>query len=41
MAAEMLLTSQRMTPAVLLDHGFAFAHPDVDSALRWALERSR
>lgn len=39
-AAE-ALASQRVRPAVLLRAGFTFQHPDVDSALRAALDRSR
>jgi len=30
---EALLASQRVVPTVLLAHGFAFAHPDIDGAL--------
>jgi hypothetical protein len=37
--AEDVLTGQRAVPAVLTDAGFLFDHPDVESALRWALDR--
>jgi len=33
MAQGLLLSSQRMQPAILEAAGFAFAHPDLDSAL--------
>lgn len=39
MAEEALLQGQRVLPARLLDAGFAFAYPDLDSALERALER--
>jgi uncharacterized protein (TIGR01777 family) len=35
--AEGALTGQRALPAVLQGAGFEFDHPDIDSALRWAL----
>jgi uncharacterized protein len=37
--AEDALTGQRAVPAKLLDAGFTHQHPDVASALRWALGR--
>ena len=37
--AEDVLTGQNAVPAVLTDAGFDFRHPDVESALRWALDR--
>jgi uncharacterized protein (TIGR01777 family) len=37
MADELLLASQRVLPKVLLDSGFTFAHPNGESALKWAL----
>jgi hypothetical protein len=37
--ADDVLTGQRAVPAVLTDAGFRFDHPDVESALRWALDR--
>ncbi len=36
MAEEMILFSQRVTPAVLTDNDFTFTHPDVESALEYA-----
>lgn len=39
MTAEMLLGGQRVVPGTLLAAGFTFAHADVESALRHALER--
>ena len=30
-----VLASQRMVPRTLLDAGFSFRHPDVDSAAEW------
>ncbi|HEV7823787.1 MAG TPA: TIGR01777 family oxidoreductase [Mycobacteriales bacterium] len=36
LADEGALVSIRAVPRVLTDHGFTFAHPDIDSALRWA-----
>lgn len=33
MADEMLLASQRVQPAVALDHGFTFRHPELQSAV--------
>jgi uncharacterized protein (TIGR01777 family) len=38
MADEALLTGQRALPAHLLDAGFAFEYPEIDSALARALE---
>lgn len=37
--AEDVLTGQRATPAALTSAGFTFQHTDLDSALRWALQR--
>jgi uncharacterized protein (TIGR01777 family) len=37
MADEALLTGQRALPARLLDAGFAFEYPEIDSALAHAL----
>ncbi len=37
MAEEFLLASQRAVPEKLAAHGFAFAHPHLDQALRWAV----
>ncbi|MFQ5600267.1 MAG: DUF1731 domain-containing protein, partial [Candidatus Krumholzibacteriia bacterium] len=39
MADETLLASTRVRPRVLLDDGFRFRHPEVESALRSALGR--
>lgn len=39
MGETVLLESQRVLPARLLDAGFAFAHPQLDHALEHALER--
>lgn len=36
MAEEMILHSQRVVPQVLTDTGFAFTHPDIESALEYA-----
>jgi uncharacterized protein len=36
-ADEGVLTGQRVAPRVLTDHGFTHTHPDLESALRWAL----
>ncbi len=36
LADEVLLSSARVVPAVLTAHGFEFAHPALDEALRWA-----
>jgi NAD dependent epimerase/dehydratase family enzyme len=33
LADALLLTSQRVIPAVLSEHGFEFAHPKLDAAL--------
>jgi len=38
MAEEALLVGQRVRPAKLLERGFSFLHPDLESALRAALE---
>jgi uncharacterized protein len=35
--AKEALTSQRVVPARLTDAGFQFTHPDLTSALRWAI----
>jgi len=37
MAEEALLTGQRALPARLIDGGFAFEYPEIDSALQRAL----
>lgn len=37
MGDELLLAGQRVLPKKLLASGFAFAHSDLESALRWAL----
>lgn len=37
--ADDVLAGQRAVPRVLTDAGFGFAHPDVESTLRWALGR--
>lgn len=37
LAHELLYAGQRVEPAVLAREGFAFEHPDVRSALRWAV----
>jgi hypothetical protein len=37
--ASDVLTGQRAVPAVLTKAGFAFVHSDLESALRWALDR--
>lgn len=36
--ADLLLFDQRVQPARLQAHQFAFAHPTLESALRWALQ---
>jgi NAD dependent epimerase/dehydratase family enzyme len=38
MADEMLLSGQRAVPAALERAGFGFAHPEIDGALRAALD---
>ena len=35
LAEELLLSSQRMEPAVLLEAGFAWQHPTVAEAAQW------
>ncbi len=40
MADELLLASQRVEPAVLRRSGFAFAHPELEGALRHPLGRN-
>jgi NAD dependent epimerase/dehydratase family enzyme len=37
MGDELLLAGQKVLPKKLLASGFAFAHSDLESALRWAL----
>jgi NAD dependent epimerase/dehydratase family enzyme len=37
MGDELLLTGQKALPRKLLASGFQFAHPDLESALRWEL----
>ena len=39
LTTEVLLASQRVVPASLLEHGFSFEHPDVETALRAVLDR--
>jgi uncharacterized protein (TIGR01777 family) len=39
MGETVLLEGQRVLPARLLDGGFTFGHPDLEPALRHALER--
>lgn len=34
-----VLSSQRLHPAALLEHGFVFEHADLDSAARWVTNR--
>lgn len=36
--AQDVLTGQRAVPAVLRSAGYQFAHPDLDSALRWGID---
>jgi hypothetical protein len=38
LANELLFTSARVLPRKLLDSGFTFEHPDLEDALRAALE---
>jgi len=40
LAQALLFTSARVQPTVLEAHGHAFAHPDLDQALRHVLDRS-
>jgi NAD dependent epimerase/dehydratase family enzyme len=35
--AEIVTTGQRAIPAAAQSHGYAFAHPDLDEALKAAL----
>jgi hypothetical protein len=37
--ADRILDSQRVVPARLVESGFAFEHPDIESAVRWLLAR--
>lgn len=39
MAADMVLSSQRVLPEKLMASGFTFAHPGLDQAVRWVLGR--
>lgn len=39
MAGELVLPSHRVVPKRLLENGFTFAHPEVDSALRHVLRQ--
>jgi uncharacterized protein (TIGR01777 family) len=39
MGEELLLSGQKVLPRKLIASGFSFAHPDLESALRWALAR--
>jgi NAD dependent epimerase/dehydratase family enzyme len=38
--AEIVTKGQRVVPKAALEHGYAFAHPDLDQALRSALSPS-
>ena len=38
--AEIVTKGQRVVPKAALEHGYAFAHPDLDEALRSALSPS-
>lgn len=40
MANDLLLASTRVAPNQLLQHGFYFEHPDLETALRGVLSRS-
>lgn len=40
-AADFALWSQRVVPRRLLDHGFIFKHPELETALRHLLDRPR
>lgn len=37
--ADSIIASQRVTPARLLESGFVFEHPDLETAVRWMLAR--
>ncbi|GAA2038536.1 TIGR01777 family oxidoreductase [Terrabacter terrae] len=37
--ADYVVASQRVEPAALLASGFTFEHPDLDSAVRWLVQR--
>ncbi len=37
MGDELMLSGQKVLPKKLLASGFSFAHPDLESAIRWAL----
>ncbi|MDC5698390.1 TIGR01777 family oxidoreductase [Intrasporangium calvum] len=37
--ADSILASQRVRPARLAEAGFTFEHPDLDTAVRWTLQR--
>jgi uncharacterized protein len=39
MAEELLLSSQRVSPERLQGWGYAYAHPELEEALRWATSR--
>lgn len=39
MAEELTMMGQRVTPRVLLDNGFEFTHPTLESAVRWMTRR--
>ena len=39
LAEQLLFLSQRIVPSVLTEHGFTFEHPDIETALRAALNR--
>jgi NAD dependent epimerase/dehydratase family enzyme len=38
-AEELLLCSQKMTATKLQDSGFEFSHPDLESAVKYVLEK--
>ena len=38
--ADVVLSSLRMEPERLAESGFEFSHPEIDDALRWAVEES-
>ena len=40
MGQEMLLEGQRVTPTKIVEAGFTFSHPDIDSGLASALAPS-
>lgn len=38
-AVELLLCSQKMTATRLIDSGFSFRHPDLESATKWVVDK--